>query len=207
MNTVLIGDIHACHREFSQLLDKISPTQSDLIVLLGDLVNKGPNPAGVWQTVASLDCLCLRGNHENAHLHGNPKLQAECARTRSLMTPDDYDAYLRYAAALPLFFENSDLIAVHGALDPALPLAGQSPDLLTGEITPDPAWKDAVHLDRPLVVGHKRYSLDQSKPCIIPGRFYGLDTGCVYGGTLTALSLPSGKLWQVQAARDYSSDA
>lgn len=207
MNTILIGDIHSCSRELASLLAQIGPVQApDRLVLMGDLVNKGPDPAGVFRLVRALDCVCLRGNHENAHLdpgRGTPSIQEECARTRELMPPEDYAAYLAMAKDMPLYFENADVIAVHGAVDPALPLAGQPADLLTGDVTPDPSWKDGIDLGRPLVVGHKRYSSDQSVPCILGKRFYGIDTGCVYGGTLTALSLPFGKIWQVRAERAY----
>jgi len=207
MNTILIGDIHACSREFASLLERIGPVKSDRLVLMGDLVNKGPDPTGVVQLVRSLDCLCLRGNHENDHLNGHAgirKLKAESELTKHLMPLEDYRAYLAMAAAMPLYYENTDLIAVHGALDPALRLNQQSADLLTGDITPEAAWKDSLDLGRPLVVGHKRYSRDITEPFIVEGRFYGIDTGCVYGGKLTALELPSGKLWQVRAERDYT---
>ena len=207
MKTILIGDIHACSREFSALLERIGPARSDQLILMGDLVNKGPDPAGVIRAVRSLNCLCLRGNHENDHLNGPAglsKLKAESELTKNAMPLEEYAAYLALAAAMPLYFENSDLIAVHGALDPVLPLDQQPADLLTGDITPPPSWKDDINLGRPLVVGHKRYSREQAEPFIVEGRFYGIDTGCVYGGALTALELPSGELWQVRAARDYS---
>jgi hypothetical protein len=55
-----------------------------------------------------------------------------------------------------------------------------------------------------VVAGHKRYSPDPSVPCIVEGRFYGIDTGCVYGGCLTALRMPSGRITQVRASRAYS---
>lgn len=208
MNTILIGDIHACSREFSILLDRIGLVGTDRLVLMGDLVNKGPDPSGVIRIVRSLDCICLRGNHENDHLRGHEgiaRLRQESVRTRDLMSPEDYVSYLAMAAAMPLYHENSDLIAVHGALEPALPLARQSADLLTGDVSLDLSLKNGINLGRPLVVGHKRYSRNPSQPYIVEGRFYGIDTGCVYGGALTALSLPSGKIWQVRAARDYSS--
>jgi len=207
MKTILIGDIHACSFEFNALLDRIAPARADQIILMGDLVNKGPDPAGVFHTVHSLNCLCLRGNHENDHLDGHAgirRLKAESELTKSEMPLEEYAGYLALAAAMPLYFENNDLIAVHGALVPALPLDQQPSDLLTGDITPDPSWKDGINLGRPLVVGHKRYSSKQAEPYIVEGRFYGIDTGCVYGGALTALELPSGKLWQVPAERDYS---
>lgn len=209
MNTIFIGDIHACSREFSELLQFIGPGPSDRLILMGDLVNKGPDPGGVIRTVRSLGCLCLRGNHENDHLNGRAgprRMRPESIVTRGLMTPEDYAGYLAMASAMPLFYETADLIAVHGALDPALPLDRQDPDLLTGDITPAPSWKDGIDLGRPLVVGHKRYSRDQAEPFIVEGKFYGLDTGCVYGGALTALELPSGKIRRVRAARNYSVD-
>jgi hypothetical protein len=207
MKTILIGDIHACSREFSTLLDLVAPTRSDRLILLGDLVNKGPDPAGVVRTVQSLELICLRGNHENDHLNwrdGATRPRRESVRTRKLMTDDDYAAYLAMAEAMPLSYESPGLIAVHGALRPGLPLTEQPAALLTGDETPDPSWKDGLDLGRPLIVGHKRYRKDFSKPFIVKDKFYGIDTGCVYGGTLTALELPSGKIWQVKAARDYT---
>jgi len=206
MNTILIGDIHACGREFSELLDLIGPVSSDRIILMGDLVNKGPDPGGVVRTVHALGSLCLRGNHENDHLGGRAgrAIKEESEVTRAQMSPKDYEAYLEMAAVMPLFYENADLIAVHGGLDPALALERQRPEILTGDITLDPSWKDTVDLGRPLVVGHKGYSRDPAEPFIIEGKFYGIDTRCVYGGTLTALELPSGRIRQVRAARDYT---
>jgi serine/threonine protein phosphatase 1 len=209
MKTILIGDIHACYREFRALLDLVGPGRSDQLILMGDLVNKGPDPGGVVRTVRSLEVLCLRGNHENDHLRwqaGTARPKDESVRTRDMMTAGDYADYLAMAAAMPLYHEEDGFIAVHGALTPGVPLTVQSAALLTGDETPDPSWKDDIDLGRPLVVGHKRYRRDFSKPCIVKDTFYGIDTGCVYGGTLTALELPSGKIWQVRAARDYSED-
>lgn len=207
--TLLIGDIHGCSNEFSALLDLIGDYDPKHIVLLGDLVNKGPNPGGVFRTVRDLHCHCIRGNHDLDHLawsQGTREPKEESILTREAMTSDDYAAYLEMVEHMPIYFENKDLIAVHGALQLQgdLPLFLQSSELLTGEIDFDLSWKDNLALNRPVVVGHKRYSKTLSEPYVNSGIFYGIDTGCVFGGALTALELPSGRIWQVPAERQYA---
>jgi predicted phosphodiesterase len=208
MTTIIIGDIHACSREFSALLDKIAPASDARLVLLGDLLNKGPDPVGVVEIFESFDCVCLLGNHDFDHLRwkegGVPK--AESIVTRKSMPRDIYERYLGHVGGMRLFFENEDLVAVHGALLNGVALADQPPDVLTGDINLEKAWKDEIMLDRPLIAGHKRYSPKQCEPYIVEGKFYGIDTGCVYGGCLTALWMPSGRIVQVRAARDYSAE-
>jgi serine/threonine protein phosphatase 1 len=206
MDTIIIGDIHGCSYEFSTLLDKIAPTSDDRLVLLGDLLNKGPDPIGVLETFESLNCVCLLGNHEFDHLQwmkGRPP-KPESIQTRQMMPPGLYERYLQLANNMLLFFESLDLIAVHGALLNGVPLTDQPVEVMTGDANLPSDWKDRIVLDRPLVAGHKRYSPNQCVPYIVEGKFYGIDTGCVYGGCLTALWMPSGEIAQVRAARVYS---
>lgn len=205
--TILIGDVHSCASELRELLEKLGEISGATIVFLGDLVNKGPDPAGVLDIVCSLDCVCLRGNHENEHLgwnDGTRPATKECLATRELMSEEVYEDFLKFAARMPLFFKNEDVIAVHGALQPDLPFTLQPAALLTGDVKFDLGWKDGLRLDHPVVVGHKRYNPEPEIPCIIERKFYGIDTGCVFGGNLTAVELPSGRLWQVPAAQKYA---
>jgi serine/threonine protein phosphatase 1 len=205
MTTIIIGDIHGCRREFSTMLDKVAPSSDDCVVLLGDLLNKGPDPAGVFAIFESLDCVCLLGNHDYDHLRGTPQ-KPETVVTRNAMPRDCYPRYLELVRKMPLYYEKADLIAVHGALLKGIALLDQPVEVLTGDINLERSWKDEIDVDRPLIVGHKRYNSDPSRPYIIEGKFYGIDTGCVYGGCLTALRMPSGNIVQVRAARDYSAE-
>jgi hypothetical protein len=61
---ILVGDIHGCLDEFKALLAlcDYQPNKHTLI-LLGDLVNKGPKSAEVVKYARELGCLCVRGNH------------------------------------------------------------------------------------------------------------------------------------------------
>jgi bis(5'-nucleosyl)-tetraphosphatase (symmetrical) len=67
MAMYLIGDIQGCDGALEQLLQKIdfSPSR-DSLVLLGDLVNRGPSSAGVLRRLAGYGAAarCLLGNHD-----------------------------------------------------------------------------------------------------------------------------------------------
>lgn len=46
--TIIVGDIHGCVEEFRALLEKAKyDREKDLLILAGDLVNKGPSSAEV----------------------------------------------------------------------------------------------------------------------------------------------------------------
>lgn len=207
--TILIGDIHGCCEEFQTLLARLEPHRRDEIILLGDLVNKGPDPEGVIETFLALRCTSLRGNHDCDHLNwalGKSKPKAESVVTREKMSKKTYQLYIDAVAHMPLFVERSRFLAVHGGLLPDVPLLKQPDEVLTGERTLEPSWKNNLSLGKPVVVGHKRYNDDPQQPGVIPGKFYGMDTGCVFGGRLTALVLPTFEFVSVHAERNYSED-
>ena len=67
MALYLIGDIQGCDGALQQLLDKISFSPSrDTLYLLGDLVNRGPDPLAVLRRLMALgdSAHCLLGNHD-----------------------------------------------------------------------------------------------------------------------------------------------
>ena len=47
MKRLLVGDIHGCLDEFSDLLDKAGLGAGDGIVAVGDIVDRGPDSGGV----------------------------------------------------------------------------------------------------------------------------------------------------------------
>ena len=47
MRTLIIGDVHGCLDELLALLGRAGRTPDDRVVLVGDLVAKGPSSAGV----------------------------------------------------------------------------------------------------------------------------------------------------------------
>ena len=67
MALYLIGDVQGCDEALERLLTRIAFSPSrDTLYLLGDLVNRGPNNAGVLRRLMSLgsSAQCLLGNHD-----------------------------------------------------------------------------------------------------------------------------------------------
>ena len=71
MKHIFIGDIHGMLDSLNSLLDKLDIQQDDVIVFVGDLLDKGPDSAGVVRRVRSLadshNVILVKGNHEDTH--------------------------------------------------------------------------------------------------------------------------------------------
>lgn len=69
-----IGDIHGHNMSLKSLIQKIDPKpEEDLLVILGDLVDRGPDTKGVFDYLMELerqgiDMIVLRGNHDDMML-------------------------------------------------------------------------------------------------------------------------------------------
>ncbi len=82
--TIAIGDIHGCSLALEALLDAIQPRPDDVIVTLGDYVNRGPDSRGVLDRLIELERRCklvpILGNHDEM-------LLAALARRTSGVSP------------------------------------------------------------------------------------------------------------------------
>jgi len=60
-----VGDIHGYKEEFEILLDKLELTEGDLVICIGDLIDRGPDSQGVLSIVSESDRIfSIKGNHE-----------------------------------------------------------------------------------------------------------------------------------------------
>jgi predicted phosphodiesterase len=212
---IAIGDIHGCHLEFAELLDRIEPTKDDRIVILGDLVNRGPDSCRVLDLARGVKAVALLGNHELRLLKYRRTGDTKYAKEHDLDTfgklrPQDW-AYLE---AMPLTFEEKELntVFVHGGFLPGEPWQRQQAEVVTRIQVVDrdgrpgkrsampeaPLWADLWGGPPFVVYGHtprpEVYKLKWSA---------GIDTACVMGGYLTAYILPERNFIQVKARRAY----
>ena len=206
--TLVVGDVHGCLKELEQLLAQAGLEAGDILVLAGDLTAKGPDSQGVVQLARERGALAVLGNHD-AHvldiLGGRSSKAHHTQVARSLTAADA--AWLQ---ALPLWLDLPAVgaLVVHAGLLPGVPLERQPRHLLLNLRSFDERGEPSTRVEggvpwasrwpgpRQVLFGHDALRGLQRHPHAL-----GLDTGCVYGGALSAVWLPGGALVQVKARK------
>ena len=134
MAIYVTSDAHGHVRALDEALSKISLTSDDTLYVLGDMIDRGPDPVGVIKLVRSLpNAHVLKGNHEQIMLDaiiGQDPLDAETWdinggwTTREQLNDMEFDAYeelVRWMAALPLYAvaetEERPYLLVHAGIE------------------------------------------------------------------------------------------
>jgi Calcineurin-like phosphoesterase len=222
--TVVVGDVHGCRAELEALLGRVGLVSGDHLVMVGDLVVRGPDPAGTLDLLASVGARSVRGNHEDRLLRcrAGEAAAGDAQRATMAVLADRHWAFL---ASLPLWLDlpEHDLRVVHAGVVPGVPIERQARRALMYMRGLDRAgepvekrgpevWGARYHGPPHVVFGHNA----QAEPQIHPAAT-GLDTSAVYGGRLTAMVLAAGArppppaergdvLVSVPAARAYADD-
>jgi len=217
--TILIGDVHGCHDELQTLLEAAAVTASDRVILVGDLVAKGPDSRAVVRLARKQGFQAVHGNHHAHALKWRAQTRDRASEKGRLhhfevgQSLSEKDA--AWLEALPVWLRlesrGSVTLVVHGGFVPGVALAEQDRNLLinlrsvrddgtpTSRIEGSP-WAALWQGPEQVVFGHDALRGLQQHPFAT-----GLDTGCVYGGKLTALVLPERRLISVPARRVYCS--
>src|SRR5258708_33332683 len=64
MRTIVVGDVHGCSGELETLLEQVMLGPGDRLIMVGDLVARGPDSRGVLATVRAAAGRSVLGNHE-----------------------------------------------------------------------------------------------------------------------------------------------
>ena len=218
---VAVGDIHGMLFKLESLLDALPISWgSDLVIFLGDYIDRGPDPRGVVERLLELkrefgqNIRCLLGNHEYMFLNylkrrglmekipfeDDLTLDATFLITGGESTIDSYsrengclvvpEEHQEFFLGLEPMIEEGEYLFVHAGLRPEIPIHEQS--------IHDILWIRSEFIEsdydwgKMVVFGHTPFS----SPLVQP-RKIGIDTGAVYGGPLTAVILPNLKFIQV----------
>ena len=228
----IIGDVHGCHQELLNLLEKLGYQDTDGVtthpegrkaVFVGDLVDRGPAADRVLETVMSMTqagtALCVSGNHENKlmrSLKGN-KVQITHGLAHTLeqldgRAPEFKEKVQEFISGLNEHYmlDHGNLAVAHAGILEQYQgrISGRVRNFcLYGQTTGEndewglPVREDwaADYRGRTMVVyGHT--------PITEPrwlNNTINVDTGCVFGGNLTALRYPERELVSVPALKTY----
>jgi bis(5'-nucleosyl)-tetraphosphatase (symmetrical) len=194
---LFVGDVQGCAAELRDLLEtaRFDPGRHRL-ALCGDLVNRGPDSAGVLELARRLGARAVLGNHDVALLEG--RRSATLDEVRRQLGPA-LEEWLAWLASLPTFLRGEGYILVHAGIAP-----GKRPEECTREELTElrtvegRPWFDYWRGPETVIFGHwaqlGRVDLPLCK---------GLDTGCVYGGRLTGLWWPRLEWVSVPARRTW----
>ncbi len=212
-----IGDVHGCATALAALIEAFELRSTDTLVTLGDYVDRGPDSKGVLDQLIALRSRCqlisLLGNHDQmllAALERRSALSAFLAMGGTVtldsygptgdleLVPHEHREFLRQCR---LYYETERYFFVHANYAPGLPLARQDDRVLLWmslrDFVPGPHCSGKI-----AVVGHT----PQPAPLDL-GHLIGLDTGCCYGGILTAMDLDSRQTWCVSERGDLKQSA
>ncbi len=211
-----MGDVHGCAAELKTLLNKLPLVPESTVVFLGDYIDRGPSSRQVVDTILKLRTFCnvvtLSGNHE-AMLHDflvDPKSQGagmfiyNGGGATLASYGDEHGNYhipqehIDFFTSLPLSYQTPDYFFVHAGV-PNTALEGLDEE----EHRKEMLWvrrsfhNSEFRWSKMIVHGH----------CPVPAVHFGerrinVDTGCVYQHVLTALELPSKKIYSVTRAKD-----
>lgn len=212
---IAIGDVHGCIEEFKELLKLVSYRRGiDTVIQVGDLMDRGPDPVGCVRYAREQGFKVIRGNHEDKHirwrkhertrgLKKNPVQGINGIRADQNLALSDDD--MLWLNALPMKVElRKGLVAVHAGLEPAFTLAQQSSAVSRVRYVNEAGMMvSSKNFDKPegaflwntrwrgpesIVYGHAVHSLTAPRiDRFGAGACYAIDTGCVFGGRLTAL--------------------
>ena len=181
--TYCISDIHGEYDLFMRLLDKIKYSNSDRLIVCGDLIDKGAASVRLAKTIFDLpNSYCIMGNHEymffkfyRSRMHSAIldfdailwHLQQYFPEDGNLLDWDTVDMLVD----LPYYIEENDFICVHAGI----PMDGCGRLLPLNEVSPeefvhDRRFKDPTVLPKDskcVLFGHTPTTYINSTPKIL----------------------------------------
>ena len=210
--TIIVGDVHGCLIELEELLDKCAYLPGkDRLIFVGDLINRGAYSLEVLQLAYALGAESVLGNHEAALLKHSVKNRPSRKDTANLLQKIKQQApfLIPWIRSWPLYIKEKKFIVVHAGVVPGCPLDKTPSKILTSirfwnqenrkmDKHSGVPWYHLYRGKKPIIYGH--WAL---KGLMVRNNTIGLDSGCVWGGSLSAILFPEKKIIQVKAKKRY----
>ncbi len=170
----VIGDVHGHSDALENLIAEINPNPGDRIVLLGDLIDRGPDSRRVVEIAKErADTFAIRGNHEDWALKGfsgtdeiswspihdwlisgGKQCLENYQNSEGEMNQDEWIRDLIWMTKLPHYLILDDWVLVHAGLEPGKSLDEQNERQLLWIRDEFHSAKKPVDPKRAVVFGH-----------------------------------------------------
>jgi predicted phosphodiesterase len=223
---IIVGDVHGCADELLRLIDLMDLQPDDEVIMVGDLVDRGPDSSRVLQILrilgSKLPVFLVRGNHEQKHVNGKLDGDEDAQEVSRTLSGVDRDQI--FTSKLYRKLPEHNALVVHGGIPLGLQVLPDSYDELRGLES-----RERKRVAQVMYTVHVESDGTRMRwPWAYDGRFghvyfghrasctgdpveyphaTGLDLGCVYGGQLCCAVLELGKPVQflkVQANKRYA---
>jgi serine/threonine protein phosphatase 1 len=213
MRVLAIGDIHGCCAALDHLLIYVNPLPGEMLITLGDYIDRGPDSKGVLDRLLKLrlagQLIPLRGNHELMMLgakEGNSealRFWLACGGLEALQSyvpvgeiptdqhiPDSHWHFIKHACND--WYETDTHVFVHANLHPDRSFNEQTSEHLHWEAL-SPRWHRPHMSGKVMICGHTEQR--SGAPLILDNAIC-IDTWAYGDGWLTCLDVRSGQYWQ-----------
>lgn len=206
-----IGDIHGCADELEELLDVLPLDDDSTVVTLGDYIDRGPFSRRVLEILMEaktrMRMVNLSGNHEEMLkefldgsdearsarfiLNGGSSTLADFADDHGEWTIPA--AHLKFLDELLLSYETPDHFFVHAGV----------PDRALNDLDPVRDRDEMLWIRRAFVMNPRKWEKrivhghTPVNAVEVSATRINVDTACAYGGYLTAIELPSHRIYSV----------
>ena len=205
MATWAIGDVHGCLTALETVLGLMRPTSADTVVVLGDVVDRGPDSRGAIDRILQLATECrvvtITGNHEEMMLsaleggqwlepwlrHGGQRVLDSYGGDPTAV-PEGHLAFLKGGVD---YWFTERAIFVHANLEPGVALEAQTTEWLR--------WRRVLGSEPVFAEGYRVFCGHTPQLSGVPGEWPGwlaIDTQAYAGGWLSAVEVESGVLYQ-----------
>lgn len=215
--TLFIGDVHGCYDELIALVAKVGLKSEDHLYFVGDIINKWPKSIEVVEFVRNRpNTWCILGNHEyfpllsseevntlaieSAHLSDGHKswIHSQYEQSRELRDIIVSRWHREWLISLPHIIERDDFILVHAGLHPDYGVDTPLEIATLIRLVDGKPWYESYNWNKLVIYGH--WAVDGLR---VRQYTIGLDTGCCFGGHLTAFCLETRDIWQVRSGGVY----
>ncbi len=220
----IVGDVHACHKELKKLIDKILDKSPEaLIYSAGDLIDRGESMEKTFDLYEKYFAGGVVGNHEvrflleqQEVLPCNSKARAVSHNEFRTWPRDKADRFLKFINTAPLFLKFLDkrhrdkvVLLSHGGISSSAikesHVYGQFSSSFGPEDRSGNLEKSLIDGKEAIQVhGHASWEFKSIEDSVDdPNRIINIDSGCVYGGKLTAFNPFTKEYIQVDSEYDY----